>query len=96
PQAPAEGGPADFVLVDVQPWRHLLGHPAWPVADILAAAAGPAHVMEVWVAGRRVRTRADAPVRGRAADLGGARSSVAPTDHRPLGPCPPAIREVTA
>ncbi|WP_101836105.1 amidohydrolase family protein, partial [Frankia canadensis] len=55
PASPAQGGPADFALVDVGPWRHLLGHPAWPLADILTAAAGPAQVREVWVAGRRPR-----------------------------------------
>ncbi|MDT3439549.1 MULTISPECIES: amidohydrolase family protein [unclassified Pseudofrankia] len=57
PRPPAEGRLADLVLLDLSPWRHLFGHPDWPLADIAVAAAGPAHVAEVWVAGTQVHHR---------------------------------------
>jgi cytosine/adenosine deaminase-related metal-dependent hydrolase len=47
----APGQPADFVLADVTPWRHLLGQPGWSVDDVVAAAVTPRQVSEVWVAG---------------------------------------------
>lgn len=51
PGSLAMGQPADFVLADVTPWRHLLGHPDWPVDDVAVAAVTPRQVSEVWVAG---------------------------------------------
>jgi cytosine/adenosine deaminase-related metal-dependent hydrolase len=57
----AAGQPADFVLADVTPWRHLLGQPGWAADDIVAAAVTPHQVSEVWVAGAATWVNTAAP-----------------------------------
>jgi 5-methylthioadenosine/S-adenosylhomocysteine deaminase len=57
PVAPAPGRPADFVLVDVTGYEHLLsgpvdGAPRWTAADVALAIGRPQRVAEVWVGGR--------------------------------------------
>jgi cytosine/adenosine deaminase-related metal-dependent hydrolase len=57
PLAPAPGRPADFVLVDVAGYGHLLsaligGERSWTAADAVLAIGRPERVAEVWVGGR--------------------------------------------
>jgi cytosine/adenosine deaminase-related metal-dependent hydrolase len=54
PSPPRVGSVADFALVDVSKWLHLLEAPGWGAAEVALAAAGPEQVREVWVNGRRV------------------------------------------
>jgi cytosine/adenosine deaminase-related metal-dependent hydrolase len=52
PLAPAPGRPADFVLLDITGYRHLLLGSAWTPADVALAIGRPGRVAEVWVGGR--------------------------------------------
>lgn len=54
PNALEVGAPADFVLADLSPWRHLVGRRGWSTAEIALCALRPDRIREVWVAGRRV------------------------------------------
>jgi cytosine/adenosine deaminase-related metal-dependent hydrolase len=60
PEVNAVGNTADFVLLDLGGYEHLLSSEAWTVADIVLAAGRPERVSEVWVGGRGVFTRAAA------------------------------------
>jgi cytosine/adenosine deaminase-related metal-dependent hydrolase len=56
--APSElrvGSVADFLLLDVSGYQHLLEE--WSLADVLVAMGTPERVREVWVGGYRVFTR---------------------------------------
>ncbi|HWE65967.1 MAG TPA: amidohydrolase family protein [Acidimicrobiales bacterium] len=53
PQEVRAGNVADFVLVDMSGYQHLLDQKGWSVADVLVAAGSPARVREVWVGGRQ-------------------------------------------
>ncbi len=61
PLAPAPGQLADFVLLDITGYRHLLSRPTWTAADIALAIGRPGRVVEVWVGGQRAYRR-PAPV----------------------------------
>jgi cytosine/adenosine deaminase-related metal-dependent hydrolase len=61
PAIPAPGQLADFVLLDVSGYRHLLTGPAWTAADVALAIGRPSRVAEVWVAGRRQYQRSTGP-----------------------------------
>jgi cytosine/adenosine deaminase-related metal-dependent hydrolase len=61
PEVSAVGSAADFVLLDLRGYEHLLSRDDWTIADIVLAAGCPERVSEVWVGGRAVYTRA-APV----------------------------------
>jgi cytosine/adenosine deaminase-related metal-dependent hydrolase len=52
PSAPAPGQLADFVLLDITGYRHLLSGSAWTAADVSLAIGRPGRVAEVWVGGR--------------------------------------------
>jgi cytosine/adenosine deaminase-related metal-dependent hydrolase len=52
PLAPAPGRLADFVLLDITGYRHLLSGSAWTAADVALAIGRPGRVAEVWVGGR--------------------------------------------
>ncbi len=61
PRDPAEGGLADFVLVDLGEHAGLFER-GWMPAEVALAVASPGKVSEVWVAGRAVyRRRASEP-----------------------------------
>jgi cytosine/adenosine deaminase-related metal-dependent hydrolase len=51
PFAPAPGRLADFVLLDITGYRHLLSGSAWTAADVALAIGRPGRVAEVWVGG---------------------------------------------
>ncbi|MCU1494384.1 MAG: putative amidohydrolase [Acidimicrobiaceae bacterium] len=61
PKVPATDGVADFVLLDLGDYRHLVGRDDWSVADVALAAGRPEFVREVWVGGRAVLARAASP-----------------------------------
>jgi 5-methylthioadenosine/S-adenosylhomocysteine deaminase len=64
PFSPAPGRLADFVLLDITGYRHLLSRPAWTAADVALAIGRPGRVAEVWVGGQcayRRPARATAP-----------------------------------
>ncbi len=52
------GNLADFVLLDVSGYEHLVTHEDWTVADVVIAVGRPERVREVWVGGRKVYTSA--------------------------------------
>jgi cytosine/adenosine deaminase-related metal-dependent hydrolase len=52
PLAPAPGRLADFVLLDITGYRHLLSRPDWSAADVALAIGRPGRVAEVWVGGQ--------------------------------------------
>ena len=66
PLAPAPGRLADFVLLDITGYRHLLSGSAWTAADVALAIGRPGRVAEVWVGGRCAYKRL-APVPAREA-----------------------------
>jgi cytosine/adenosine deaminase-related metal-dependent hydrolase len=57
PLPPAPGRTADFVLLDIGGYGHLLAAGAWTAADVALAIGRPERVAEVWVAGRRAHSR---------------------------------------
>lgn len=52
PARPAEGAYADFQLIDIAGYEHLLSA-GWTAADVALAIGRPARVAEVWVGGYR-------------------------------------------
>jgi cytosine/adenosine deaminase-related metal-dependent hydrolase len=54
PTRPGVGRPADFVLLDLDGYGHLVDQAGWSPADVALAAGRPDRVREVWVSGRQV------------------------------------------
>jgi cytosine/adenosine deaminase-related metal-dependent hydrolase len=54
PKVNTVGNIADFVLVDLGGYEHLLRRGDWAVADVVLAIGSPGRVREVWVGGRAV------------------------------------------
>jgi cytosine/adenosine deaminase-related metal-dependent hydrolase len=48
------GNTADFLLLDVTGYEHLVARADWTIADIVLAVGRPQRVSEVWVGGRQV------------------------------------------
>jgi cytosine/adenosine deaminase-related metal-dependent hydrolase len=69
PAAPAPGQLADFVLLDISGYRHLLEGPGWTAADVALGIGRPSRVAEVWVAGRRRYQRGTGPANAAGAPL---------------------------
>ena len=57
PEAVSVGHVADFVVLDLTPYRHLAGDGGWSLADIALAAGRPERIREVWVGGTAVLRR---------------------------------------
>jgi cytosine/adenosine deaminase-related metal-dependent hydrolase len=51
------GSVADFVVLDLTPYRHLVEDASWSLADVVLAAGRPERIREVWVGGSAVLTR---------------------------------------
>jgi cytosine/adenosine deaminase-related metal-dependent hydrolase len=68
PLPPAPGRTADFLLLDIGGYSHLLAEGRWTAADIALAIGRPQRVAEVWVAGRPVHVRARADGTSEATD----------------------------
>ncbi|XVQ07323.1 amidohydrolase family protein [Spirillospora sp. CA-255316] len=56
PAVPEVGARADFQLVDVTRWRHLLDRKDWTAADVVTAAVTREEVTEVWIDGEQIRS----------------------------------------
>jgi cytosine/adenosine deaminase-related metal-dependent hydrolase len=54
PVDPAVGRTADFVLLDLTGFGHLMHDHQWSAADVALAAGRPGRVAELWVGGRQV------------------------------------------
>lgn len=54
PREPAQGALADFALLDVSGYEHVVERHGWSYVDLALAVASPERVREVWVGGRRV------------------------------------------
>lgn len=59
PAMPREGAIADFQLVELGNYLHLVHQFGWSHAEVALAAGSPSRVREVWVGGRRVYTASD-------------------------------------
>jgi cytosine/adenosine deaminase-related metal-dependent hydrolase len=57
PLPPAPGRTADFLLLDIEGYSHLLAEGSWTAADVALAIGRPQRVAEVWVAGRPAYAR---------------------------------------
>ncbi|MEO5901550.1 MAG: amidohydrolase family protein [Ilumatobacteraceae bacterium] len=57
PDAVSTGNLADFVVLDLTPYRHLAEGGGWSLADIALAAGRPERIREVWVGGSAVLMR---------------------------------------
>jgi len=56
PTRPEPGALADFLLVNVDGYRHLLQPGRWSAAEVAIAVGTPARTVEVWVAGECVKS----------------------------------------
>jgi 5-methylthioadenosine/S-adenosylhomocysteine deaminase len=60
PLSPGVGRPADFVLLDLDGYGHLIDEAGWSLADVALAAGRPERVAEVWVGGQQVHAKGSA------------------------------------
>ncbi len=63
------GNQADFVLLDVSGYDHLVSREDWTVADVVIAVGRPERVREVWVGGRRAYMPAEAAPNSKGAEV---------------------------
>jgi cytosine/adenosine deaminase-related metal-dependent hydrolase len=56
PETVTTGNRADFVVLDLTAYRHLVDDCGWSLADIVLAAGRPERINEVWVGGSAVLT----------------------------------------